>query len=105
MPGQHAQVFHDQFGIWKDVSINPLQDDLAAGIGGHDKSIVYQSLPMRVDGADFSVQDKLAGNVLLMGHDGKAMFSDVMMLYEYCTLWRFNARILAFDGQACAALG
>lgn len=80
MPGQHTQVFHDVLGMREDVTINPLQNDLAAGIGGDEKSIVDQSLPMRLDDADFSLQNELAGNVLFNNH-------------------------VAFDGQAGAALG
>ena len=47
-------------------------DDLAAAGDGDDKSIVDQSVTMRADGADFSVRNELAGNVLLKRHDRKA---------------------------------
>ena len=80
MFGQHAQVFHDALGMREDVAVNPLQNDLAAGIGSDEKSIIDQSLPMRLDGADISTRNELAGNVLFNGHGG-------------------------FDGQAGAALG
>ncbi|GAB4514235.1 MAG: hypothetical protein Tsb0026_19470 [Sulfuricaulis sp.] len=62
---QHTQVFHDVLGMREDMTVDPLQDDLGTGIGGYDKSIVDQSLPVWADGADFSVQDELAGDILL----------------------------------------
>jgi hypothetical protein len=48
---------------------------------------------MWADGADFSVQNKPAGNVLLKGHDSEA----VILVFDAC--------IQVFDGQACVALG
>ncbi len=82
MPGQHAQVLHDVFGVREDVAVNPLQDDPAAGIGGRDKSIVNQSVAVRMNGADLPVQNEFVGDVLLKGHDVEAMFPAVLMRHE-----------------------
>jgi len=57
----------------EDMTVDPLQDDLAAAIDGNDKSIVDQPVTMRADGADFCVRKELAGNVLLKGHDSEAV--------------------------------
>ena len=80
MSGQRAQVFHDVLGMREYMTINPLQNDPAAGFGGDEKSIVDQPLPMRADKTDLFVQNELVGDVLFKGHDG-------------------------FDGQAGVALG
>ncbi|BAV32859.1 hypothetical protein SCL_0537 [Sulfuricaulis limicola] len=60
----------------EDVTVDPLQNELAVAIDGHDKGIVDQPVTMRADGAYFCVRKKLAGNDLLKGHAGKVNVID-----------------------------
>ena len=68
---KYPQVFHNQRGLGKHVTIDTLQNHPASRVQGDDEAVVDQAMAVGANVADLSVQIERGRDVMFKGHIGR----------------------------------